>query len=114
MVGVIEQTDLLATDAELLKPLGYARRWWIPRREENRPVSPATINRWVRKGVKGVRLQVIYTPDGAVTSEAACRQFLAEVDRVRREDMASAGALDATDNQLRAAGLIDDVGQPGK
>ena len=114
MAAIIDQVDLLVTDVELLKPLGYARRWWIPRREENRPVSPATINRWVRKGVKGVRLQVIYTPDGAVTSEAACRQFLAEVDRVRRDDMASAGALDATDNQLRAAGLIDDVGQPGK
>ena len=91
--------------AETLRPLGYARKWWIPRDANNKPVSPQTINRWARKGVKGVKLSVIYTPSGAVTSEAACREFLAEVDRVRRGELDAAGALDATDEQLRAVGL---------
>ena len=43
-----------------------------------------------------------------MTSEAACRQFLAEVDRMRREGMATA-AIDATEGQLRAVGLIGGV-----
>jgi hypothetical protein len=91
--------------AETLKPLGYARKRWIPWNSDNKPVSPASINRWTRKGVMGVKLAVVYTPAGAVTSEAACRQFLAEVDRVRRGEMASAGVLDATDEQMRSVGL---------
>ncbi len=94
--------------AETLRPLGYARKWWIPRNASNKPISPATINRWARKGVKGIRLPVLYTPAGAVTSEAACRQFLAEVDRMRRDGMATA-AIDATEDQLRAVGLTSDA-----
>ncbi|MEZ6130529.1 MAG: hypothetical protein R3C59_17725 [Planctomycetaceae bacterium] len=50
------QTDLLTTSAEDLKPLAYARKWWIPRRENNHPISPATIHRWSRKGVHSVKL----------------------------------------------------------
>ena len=94
--------------AETLRPLGYARKWWIPRNTSNKPISPATIHRWARKGVKGIRLPVLYTPAGAVTSEAACRQSLAEVDRMRRDGMATA-AIDATEDQLRAVGLIGGV-----
>jgi len=94
--------------AETLRPLGYARKWWIPRNASNKPISPATIHRWARKGVKGIRLPVLYTPAGAVTSEAACRQSLAEVDRMRRDGMATA-AIDATEDQLRAVGLIGGV-----
>ena len=91
--------------AETLRPLGYARKWWIPRDANNKPVSPGTMYRWIRKGVRGVKLSAVFTPSGAVTSEAACREFLGEVDRVRRGEMAAAGALDATDEQLRAVGL---------
>ena len=91
--------------AETLKPLGYARKRWIPRRGNNKPVSPGTIHRWARDGVKGVKLAVVYAPGGAVTSEAACREFLAEVDRVRRGEVTAAAVLDATDDELRAVGL---------
>ena len=92
--------------AETLRPLGYARKFWIPRRADNRPISPATIHRWARKGTKGVKLAVVYTPAGAVTSEAACREFLTEVDGVRRNTMSSVEVIDATEDQLRVAGLI--------
>ena len=100
--------------AETLRPLGYARRRWIPWNSNNKPISPQTINRWTRKGVKGVKLAVVYTPAGAVTSEAACLRFLAEVDRVRRDGMAAAGAIDATDDELRAVGLNVGVRVSGK
>ncbi|MEO1994080.1 MAG: DUF1580 domain-containing protein [Planctomycetaceae bacterium] len=101
----LRSSELLSGDTQDLKPLGYARKWWIPRDDNNKPVSPATLYRWIRKGVKGVKLDAVFTPSGCVTSEAACRQFLAEVDSARRNEMSSAGALDATDEQLRAVGL---------
>ncbi|MCP4511291.1 MAG: hypothetical protein GY826_33395 [Fuerstiella sp.] len=79
----------LLDNVEELKPLAYARRWWLPRRHNNRPVSSSTVNRYARHGVLGVTLEVVFTTDGAVTSESACKAFLAEVDRVRREEIAS-------------------------
>ena len=45
----------------------------------------------------GVKLPVLFTTDDAVTSEAACHQFLTEVDRVRREGMMVTTALDNDD-----------------
>lgn len=51
---------LADTPAELLKPINYARAHWIPRRNGGAPISPATLYRWARKGVHGVRLQVLY------------------------------------------------------
>lgn len=99
-----EAVDLSATPAEQLKPVGYARRWWIPRRHQNRPISPSTFYRWGKKGVKGVKLKLLFTPDGAVTSEAACREFLNAVDVARRAEMTP--VVDATGNELRAVGLL--------
>lgn len=101
-----KSVQLLETPAEYLKPVDYARRWWFPRRNENRPVSPSTVYRWAKRGVQGVRLKLLFTPDGAVTSEAACREFLSQVDRVRRDGMAAESCIDATDQELAKAGLI--------
>ncbi|MDG2127035.1 MAG: DUF1580 domain-containing protein [Fuerstiella sp.] len=96
-------TDLSTTPANQLKPLGYARRSWIPPRDNNKPVSPSTVYRWGKKGVKGVKLKMLFGPDGAVTSEAACREFLIAVDAARRAEMSP--AIDATESELKRAGL---------
>lgn len=98
--------QLADSPTDELRPLSYARRRWIPRRHNGKPVSPSTIFRWARKGVRGVKLPVLFTPTGAVTSEKACRHFLEEVDRVRRGSMNETRLIDASDDDLRRAGLI--------
>ncbi|MEJ7591120.1 MAG: DUF1580 domain-containing protein [Planctomycetaceae bacterium] len=97
---------LVDTPAELLKPINYARAKWIPRPDGGNPVSPATVYRWIRRGVHGVKLRALFLPAGCVTSEAAVREFLAGVDDARK--MASTGAtlIDASDMELSSAGLI--------
>jgi len=97
---------LLETPKDL-RPLTDAAQWWIPRRFNNRPVSTATLHRWAKRGVKGVKLDVVYTADGAVTSREACRRFLAAVDAARRAEMQEKSEADypATEDQLKAAGL---------
>jgi len=100
MSGLLEQP-------KDLRPLTDAAQWWIPRRFNNRPVSTATLHRWARKGVKGVRLEVIFTADGAVTSRDACRRFLSAVDAARRAEIHQKSEADypATEDQMQAAGL---------
>lgn len=78
--------DLLETDPEDLESLSYARQNWLPRNGK-RCVSPGTVYRWARYGVSGVVLKVLFTSGGAVTSLAACKEFLREVDRARRAEL---------------------------
>jgi len=61
--------------------------------------------RWVHKGVRGVKLEVLFIPSGTVTSEAACQRFRLEVDRAKRAALV-ADAPDVTPSQLKAAGLL--------
>jgi hypothetical protein len=99
------ETDKLlrGTAAENLRPLEYARKWWIPRNAQNKPVSSATVYRWAKRGVCGIKLKVLFTADGAVTSEAAVRDFLRQVDAARRAEFAE--KTSATPAQLATAGL---------
>jgi len=96
---------IVDTPAELLQPINYARAHWIPRRDGGKPVSPATLYRWIKKGVHGVKLQALFTPSGCVTSEQAVRDFLELVDQARRSVVSSSNLLDASEIQLKAAGL---------
>lgn len=96
--------ELSRCEPEDLKPLNFARCNWFPRRAGNRPISPATMHRWVRKGIHGVRLRVLRLPSGTVTTQAAVQEFLAAVDAARRA--AESDAIDASDADLRRAGLI--------
>ncbi|MEO2019134.1 MAG: hypothetical protein ABGZ53_32725 [Fuerstiella sp.] len=98
-----EQVGLWETTAEELRSLAYARRNWLPRNND-KVVSPATAYRWVKKGVCGVPLRVLFTSAGCVTSEEACKDFIRNVDAARRVEMTP--AIDATDEQLRAAKLL--------
>ncbi len=98
--------DLLQTDPEDLQSLAYARRNWLPRNGK-RFVSPATVYRWARHGVSGVRLKALFTSGGAVTSLEACKEFMREVDAARRAelDARKSQSVDATDDELESAGL---------
>ena len=101
----IDEVELTTTPAEALKPIDFARRKWIPRRDGNRPVSPSTMYRWAKKGVKGIRLKILFTPGEAVTSEAACREFMRRVDEARRSEFTDATVVDVSNSELIAAGL---------
>lgn len=93
------------TPADLLKPINYARSHWIPRRDGGKPVSPATLYRWIRTGVHGVKLQALFTPSGCYTSEQAVQDFLAGVDNARRSAVRESTLIDASERELAAAGL---------
>ncbi len=96
-------TNLAKADPADLKSIDYARRHWVPRNRRDKPISAATVYRWIRKGVCGVRLQVLCMPNGTVTSQAAVQNFLASVDAAKQSKTT---ALDVTEEQLRAAGLL--------
>ena len=93
------------TPADLLRPINYARSHWIPRRDGGKPVSPATLYRWIKQGTHGVKLKALFTPSGCVTSEAAVREFLAAVDLARRSTVRDSQLIDASESELAAAGL---------
>lgn len=95
-------SDINLHDApnEELETLAYARKNWFPK-----PVAPATIYRWVKHGSSGVRLQVLFSTGQTMTTKAACKNFLANVDRARRSRMVAAATIDATPEQLQAVGL---------
>ena len=107
---VLGRWDLIApsvaSSEDVGKPINFARTKWIPRREGDKPVSPATVYRWIRKGVLGVKLQVLYTPNGCATSEAAVREFLSSVDAARRTASFADNTIDATEGELAAAGAF--------
>jgi len=97
---VSDKIDLLA-DPDKLRSLSVARLW-VP--HDGKAISTATMFRWAQRGVHGVKLQVLRSPRGTFTSRAAINEFLTAVDAVRS---GTANAVDdATEDQLRDAGLI--------
>ena len=50
---------------------------WIPRRRRGRKLHISTVFRWVRPGVRGVRLECIRFGGTLCTSEPALKRFLA-------------------------------------
>lgn len=76
-----------------IKPLDYARRNWFPRAPRRKAISLATIYRWVQKGLHGVQLQALRTPQYIGTTEQACRQFLLDVDAAKRAEPAANHAM---------------------
>ena len=61
------QTETVFTFAEAAKRL--------PRRRQGRPVHVATIHRWAKAGVRGVRLESLRLGGGLVTSAEALQRF---------------------------------------
>jgi hypothetical protein len=56
----------------------------LPPLRGGRPVHPATLWRWSSQGIRGIRLPIARVGGTAVTTRAALRQFLADVEAVRR------------------------------
>lgn len=92
--------DLTNTPLDQLKPLQFACDHWFPPAHHGKKYSVKSLYRWARYGLRGVKLKVLYTTSGAVTSESAVREFITLIDKERRtptdtsmteEEMAAAG-----------------------
>jgi hypothetical protein len=72
------------------------------RRQLGKRVSPATLWRWLQRGVKGGKLEGVYAAGQWLTTPAAFADFL------RRTTAAKLGQpIDASDDELAAAGLTE-------
>jgi hypothetical protein len=56
----------------------------LPALRGGRPVAPSTLWRWASSGLAGVRLPIARIGGTAVTTRAALRRFLADVEAARR------------------------------
>lgn len=92
--------------SEPLVDLNYARRHLIPKKD-GKPVSPSTMQRWISKGVDGVRLAVVYVGRKPHTLEAAIQRFYHEMTAKRAAALAAAEArISASQIDLMKAGLV--------
>lgn len=94
---------------EVLSLAQAARR--LPRRRLERPVSPSTLWRWHRKGVRGVHLEAIRLPSGLVTSVQALQRFVDALNQPatsgHQSSLHQSQAAAAAESELRAAGILD-------
>ena len=93
--------------ANELVDLGTARRTLIPRRD-GVPVSPSTLWRWIRQGINGVRLEVVYIGSKPYTDQQRLERFFDSVTERRLQGIRvdEPTVLTATDDELRAAGVL--------
>lgn len=92
--------------SEPLVDLNYARRHLIPKKD-GKPISPSTMQRWISKGVDGVRLAVVYVGRKPHTSEAAIQRFYQEMTAKRAAALAATEAvIAASESDLIRAGLL--------
>lgn len=96
-------------DDDTLMPLMEAIRSELPLQR----MAPATPWRWITRGLEGmdgerIRLRVIYCGRDPLCSRRFVRQFLEETTAARLEKMRRTQQRhdDASENDLRAAGLI--------
>ncbi len=90
--------------------LTEASRTLLPK-SGGRPMSPATLHRWVRDGVLAgdgtrVRLSAVRVGRAFVTTEPAVRSFLNELARRSRVKPAAAPLSDEVDADLKNRGLL--------
>lgn len=93
--------DLSETPLEQLQPLQFACDNWFPPSRTGKRYSVKSLYRWARHGLRGVKLKVLYTTSGAITSEAAVREFMKLIDRTRR----TSGDTSMTEEEMAAAGF---------
>jgi hypothetical protein len=67
-------------ETETLMSLAQAAKR-LPRRNDGRPVHPATIARWTRQGIAGVKLEAIRLGRQWYTSIEACQRFFEALTR---------------------------------
>jgi hypothetical protein len=104
----------LEDELEALVPLGIARRKIIPRNTTGRPISPATIWRWIHKGLENrvgerICLRVVMVGSRPYVSRAAIEDFFARLTKARAREIAEPELTSRSPSQeerLRAAGLL--------
>lgn len=67
---------MIDTTKEVPIPLAPAARHLPPLRS-NRPVSPSTLWRWAKRGLRGVCLEIIHVGGTVCTSREALQRFFA-------------------------------------
>lgn len=97
------QTETVFTFAEAAKRL--------PKRRQGRPVHVATIHRWAKAGVRGVRLESLRLGGGLVTSAEALQRFCdrltagGSADPTVRTSRLTERAAIRAENELKAHGI---------
>ena len=76
----------------------------IAKRRTGKRPAPATVWRWVKKGLRGgsIRLQAVYTSGYWATTEAAFDEFINQQTEAAFATMAT----DVSDDDLKAVGLL--------
>ena len=96
-----------------LVDLTTARKEFIPRRSDGKPINPSTVWRWNRKGLEGldgerIKLPFIYVGRRPFVTQAAIDEFFQAVTeaKLERHRRAEDQAADVSDEELQAAGLL--------
>lgn len=65
---------MIDTTREEVAPFAAAAKW-LPSLRGGRPIAPGTLWRWARRGLKGVRLEIVMVGGIACTSREALQRF---------------------------------------
>ena len=87
-----------------LVPVTTARNELLPKRLNGKPFSRSTVWRWINRGVRGVKLGVVYVGDTPMLSQSLIQRFMEEVT-AQRNAASGQRVLDASEAELEAAGL---------
>ncbi|MEQ9408753.1 MAG: hypothetical protein RIK87_13535 [Fuerstiella sp.] len=91
----------------------HARKSWIPRRPNGKPIAPSTLWRWVWRGLQGaddgkrVKLAVTYVGNRPYVRRSDLEVFFQQVTeaKLERHRRAEELASDVSDDELKAVGL---------
>lgn len=93
-----------------LVSLSEARTTIIPRNDDGSPVSPATVHRWIRKGLLGrdgqrIKLNVMYRGRKPYTTPEAIRMFFQRIAESREAATSEPETITPL-HQLKKEGLV--------
>ena len=90
-----------------------AARWSLIPQTNGRAVNTSTLGRWIRKGLAGqngdrIKLEVVYVGRTPYVSARMVEDFFRAVTAARMANTdKTRGHADVTDNELRAANLLE-------
>ncbi len=95
---------------EILLPLGKARRELIPRAPSGKPISPATLWRWINKGLQTpsgqkVKLSVVQVGGRPYLSREALERFFEALTDARCNSPVADKRSESVERRLSEAGL---------
>ena len=59
---------------------------FLPKRRRGKRISPSTLYRWSKHGIRGVRLEVIRAGGTLCTSACALQRFFEQLSRVQSDE----------------------------